>query len=65
MSLQNDVINTMSRLYSWNKLDVVKILPAELCVTGKAVGISHREASENVLFLQKVKANSFCEPIEL
>ena len=55
MSLQNDVINTMSQLYSWNKLDVFKILPAELCVIGKAVGISHREASENVLFLQKVK----------
>ena len=55
----------MSQLYSWNKLGVVKILPAELCAIGKVVGISHREASENILFLQKVKANSFCEPVDL
>ena len=55
----------MSQLYSWNKLDVVKILPAELCAIGKVVGISHREASENILFLHKVKANSFCKPVEL
>ena len=46
-------------------MGVVKILPAELCAIGKVVGISHREASENILFLQKVKANSFCEPVDL
>ena len=55
---EEDKSCVMPYLCSQRKLDVVKILPEELCAIGKVVGMSHREASENILFLQKVKANS-------
>ena len=50
ISLEEDVINVMSYLWSSRKLDAVKILPAKIVCDIKVVEVSHEPLGKGILF---------------
>lgn len=50
---EEDVVNVMSCLCSWKKLDVVKILSAKIVCDGRAVELPPGEPQEGELYPSK------------
>lgn len=47
--MEEGVFNIKSYLYSWRKVDALKILPAKTVSDGKGIKVPHREPGKGVL----------------